>query len=529
MIRRRDFLRALGGATAYAALPGPARAVSGGLITISVIHTTDLHGHILPTSTYDGVADVGGLARCASQIRLWRRQNPHQILIDAGDVYQGTKVGLLTQGQVMIDAFNHIDYDAWVIGNHEFDWGIDAVNNALLKSRMPALCANSLLEGRPAGTLTDSANPLSRVAPYILKELAGIKIGIIGVTTPGMPYWFHEDMYKGFDFIDPIQPVRQSLRALRERGAQAVVLVGHMGLRRGGDDFANRTLALLREFPEVAAFIGGHTHQDVPNASVGGIPYTQANYFGIHLGRLDLTFNRETGALAWAQPMTSYMDQRVAIDPAVVSLAAADIERGEEIMQTPVGRLGQTLGIENDVGEPSEVEELIGAAIIEAMEKRGTQVEAVVHGLIFPESDFAAGDKTIADLWRVMPYENQIVTARLNRDEIKTIAHEVFTDWSKRSLMGFLVDVSGHGSSLEILDIYDMNGRPLHARNRYMVAFNSFDAQSGGHRFLALREILRRSTSRTTVHPVQTREALIDYFTAREVVLPVQRFRAART
>ena len=92
---------------------------------------------------------------------------------------------------------------------------------------------------------------------------------------------------------------------MRAQTVHAVIIASHMGLRRGGDNFANRTESLIQEFPEIAAFIGGHIHQHVSNQSVNGVPFTQANYFGIHMGRLDLTFNKETRELLWAQPMTT--------------------------------------------------------------------------------------------------------------------------------------------------------------------------------------------------------------------------------
>lgn len=520
-IHRRDFLRVLGGTAAFGALPSWVRAMGDDLLTISVLHTTDLHGHILPTSTYEGMPDVGGLARCATQIAGWKRMNPHHLLIDAGDVYQGTQVGLLTRGQVMIKAFNHLNYDAWIIGNHEFDWGMDAVNDALMTSSMPALSANSLLDGKPAGDLDDPRHPLSRVKPYILKEVGGFKIGVVGVTTTGMPYWFHPDLFRGFAFVDPIEPVRRALQALREAGADAVILSGHMGLRRGGDDFANRTVSLMQEFPEAVAFIGGHTHQNVPNERVHGMLFTQANYHGIHAGRLDLIFNRHTRELLWAQPMTSWMDNRFALDPGILSLAADDLEAADAIMATPVGTLAEPLSIEGDIGRPSPLEELIGAAFIEGLAARDVPVDAVIHGLIFPDGDFPAGEKTIADMWTVMPYENKVVTARLNREEIITILYEVFTDWSKRSIMGMSVDLEGRGRNIEIKEVYDRHGRPLHGRNRYTVAFNSYDAASGGNRYLHLLEILNQRTSQTTLHPIQTRDLLVDYFAARDVVKPV--------
>ena len=152
---RRDFLRLAGRAGLLGVFPtlaNAAAALESDTVCISILHTTDLHGHILPTSDYDGTADRGGLARCVTQIRRWRRQNPNSILIDVGDVYQGTDVSFRNKGELMIDLFNHLKYDAWVIGNHEFDWGIEPFANALQKSAMPVLGANTTLDGK-AGRL----------------------------------------------------------------------------------------------------------------------------------------------------------------------------------------------------------------------------------------------------------------------------------------------------------------------------------------------------------------------------------------
>ena len=133
---RRDFLKLAGRAgvlSAFPTLASAAAALEPDTVCISILHTTDLHGHILSTSDYDGTADRGGLARCVTQIRRWQRQNPNSVLIDVGDVYQGTDVSLRNKGELMIDLFNHLKYDAWVIGNHEFDWGVEPVPPSLAK------------------------------------------------------------------------------------------------------------------------------------------------------------------------------------------------------------------------------------------------------------------------------------------------------------------------------------------------------------------------------------------------------------
>ncbi len=519
-LSRRDFLRVLGGASAFACLPGWLRAESPHLTTVSLLHTTDLHGHILPTVTYQGVEDVGGLARCATQIRAWKRANPHHLLVDLGDVYQGTQVGLSTRGRIMIDAFNHLNYDAWVIGNHDFDWGIEPVHDALANSSVPVLCANCTMEGYAPGDFPDDAHPFARMAPFIMKEVAGLKIGFIGVTTTGMPYWLHESQYEGMSFLDPVEPVRLAIRQLDDLKADAIVLGGHMGTVRGGDNFGNRVASLLTEFPQIAIYLAGHTHQDVPARRVRGVPYTQANYHGIHVGRVDLVFHRETRTLVDVDSQTFYMDNSVEMDPGILSMAQADLEEAEQLLARRVGRLGEPLTVQSRIARPSGFEELMAAAIAEALHARNVEVDGVVHGVFFAEDPFPAGDQTIADIWKMVPYENRIVTARLTRTEIVGMLEDLYGGWFRRSLMGMRVDSSGFGEHLRIHEIYDRNGVPLRPRRRYTIAFNSYDAQSGGRRFMRTRGILRRPSSEMAAHPVMSRDALIDYFAARDVVWP---------
>src|SRR2546426_9664069 len=211
---RRDFVKLIGRAGLISTVPNLAHAaaiLNPDTVCISILHTTDLHGHILPTSDYDGNPDRGGLARCVTQIRRWRRQNPNSILIDVGDVYQGTEVSLRNKGELMINLFNHLKYDAWVIGNHEFDWGIEPFTNALQKSAIPVLGANTILNGKSAGSSSDSQHPFAKVQPFVVKEIAGIKVAIIGITTPGMSFWLPREFTVGIDFQHPVDPVRRAI------------------------------------------------------------------------------------------------------------------------------------------------------------------------------------------------------------------------------------------------------------------------------------------------------------------------------
>jgi 2',3'-cyclic-nucleotide 2'-phosphodiesterase/3'-nucleotidase len=520
---RRAFLKAAGAAglcTGFRDLIHAADLLNDDLVTISILHTTDLHGHILPTSDYKGNPDLGGMARCFTQIRRWQRQNPNSILIDVGDVYQGTDVALRSKGELMIDLFNHLQYDAWIVGNHEFDWGIDVFRNALARSTMPVLAANTLIEGKAPGEFTDLKNPLAKIQPYVLKEIAGIKIAVIGVTTPGMPYWFRQEFTQGMDFMYPVEPVRRAIAKVKTQGANAIVLAGHMGLksRTGGDDFANSVMSLTTEFPETAVFIAGHTHQPIPSRLTNGVLLTQADHFGIYAGRADLVFDRASRKLVYRQAGCELMDRRIHLDSVILSRAKSQLAESDAALGEPIGELAEALHARGHPGEPSDIERLIGAAIIEALQDRQVRVDGVFHGVFDEANALVAGVKTVNDIWNVIPYENYLVSAELTRDEIKSIMEEAYASHERRNLIGFDIATEGHGFERRITSMTLSGGRPVERGKRYVIAFNTFDSRSGGHRFMKLRALLETSAVNCQLHPVQTRDALIDYFLRHQVV-----------
>jgi len=523
---RRDFLKLVGRAGLVSAVPtlaSGAAALESDTVCISILHTTDLHGHILPTSDYDGNSDRGGMARCVTQIRRWRRENPNSVLIDVGDVYQGTDVSLRNKGELMIDLFNHLKYDAWIVGNHEFDWGIETFISALQRSAMPVLAANTILDGKPAGAVSDSKHPFAKVQPLIVKEIAGIKLAIIGVTTPGMSFWLRPEFTRGIEFQNPVEPVRRAIARAKSEGANAIVLSGHMGLktRSGGDDFANTVMALTSEFPEGAVFIAGHTHQAVPSRLTNSVLFTQADHFGIHVGRVDLLFDRRSKKLLHREAMCEVMDNRFRFDHVIVSRAKSLLAESDAALAQPIGKLAETLRGRSRPGMASAVERLIGAAIMEALRERSVPVAGVMHGTFDDKADLVAGSKTVNDIWNVIPYENYIVTAELTPEEIKTVMEEVFTGHEKRNLLGFEVKTEGRGYDCRIVSMTLADGRPLDRSEKYLIAFNSFDSRSGGHHFMKLRALLETPSANSTLNPIQTRDALIDYFQRHKVVYRV--------
>lgn len=497
-IRRRDFV--VTGASWLGSML-VARAVEEKRAkTISIFHTTDLHGHIEPTTTYEGVGDVGGMARCVTQIRRWRKQFPDSLLVDVGDVYQGTPVGLETDGQIMIDLFNRLDYDAWAIGNHDFDWGREVLEENLKRSKAKILTGNLRIGDKPVGEI-DGA--WKNVLPWTIRETGGFRIGLVGLTTPGMPFWLAPETLGGVEVFDPAESLKQSVAELKSEKVDAIVVMGHMGWR-WEEDYANPVPSLLENIEGVDVYLAGHSHQDRATWYEGSTICTQASYFGIHCGRVDLTFDLESRKLIDRKAFTVRMDGRFELDPAVMETARPELKKADEQLARKVCTVTREIPLRGD----DSLRTIFCKSFVSALKRSGTEVDGVFHGT-FGSGALEPGELTVGDCWKHLPYENILITVDLNEKELRMIlAEERESRSSDRVLWPFEVGRAAKGEVGELR----LNGEPLKTGKRYRIAMNSYDAQSGGKSMMELRRITQLQSSKRTMTSIGTREALIDWF-----------------
>lgn len=236
------------------------------------------------------------------------------------------------------------------------------------------------------------------------------------------------------------------------------------------------------------------------------------------MGRVDLFFDCNSKKLLRREAICELMDNRLGFDHLVISRAKSQLAESEVALSEPIGELAETLRGRSQPGRPSDVERLIGAAIIQTLLERNVPVDAVMHGTFDDKADLVAGPKTVDDIWNVIPFENYIVTAQLSPEEIRIVMEEVFASHEKRNLIGFEVKTEGRGGDCKIVSMALANREPLDRNKKYVIAFNSFDARSGGHHFMKLRTFLGGPEANCVLHPVQTRDALIGYFQRHKIV-----------
>jgi len=188
------------------------------------------------------------------------------------------------------------------------------------------------------------------------------------------------------------------------------------------------------------------------------------------------------------------------------------------VLAREIGELTEPFDVDSAFGRPSDVERLIGSAMIAALRKKGVEIDAVVHGLFDGKHPLAPGTKTVADAWAVLPYENEIVTIELPRDDFLALARDFACGRESRNLMGVRVIGSRAGNVFQIEDLRAADGSPLPVKSAYRIALNSYDSQSGGQRFPTVAKLVARVSSHRILHPIQIRDALIDFFLARQKV-----------
>ncbi|MDQ9126443.1 5'-nucleotidase C-terminal domain-containing protein [Serratia fonticola] len=256
-------------------------------VNITILGTSDLHGTFVPWDYSTDTENLAGsLSQIATQVHKIRAQQPNVILVDAGDTIQGNFVETFKNDKTspMILGFNALDYDVWVMGNHEFDFGLKALATPLSQFKGTALAGN---------TLWDSGKPY--LPAYKIVERQGVKIGIIGMDTP-MTAEFAKgtDRIDGLTFTDPVQAVKKVIQQIHGQ-VDAIVLVAHMGIDNENQRPGTGVGDIARANPELAAIVAGHMHVKVDKEVINGVIVTEPDKYGRALSRIDLQFEQQNG------------------------------------------------------------------------------------------------------------------------------------------------------------------------------------------------------------------------------------------
>ncbi|NND52594.1 MAG: bifunctional metallophosphatase/5'-nucleotidase [Flavobacteriaceae bacterium] len=292
-MKRRAFINKSAATTALVTLGGLSmQSFSSKTSTkITILHTNDVHSHIDPFGPNDGRnANKGGVARRASLIESIRTENPNTLLLDAGDIFQGTPYFNYYGGELEFKLMSMLKYDAATLGNHDFDNGIDGLYAQLPHAKFDFVSANYDF----TNTVLDT-----HIKPYKIFKKDGIKIGVfgLGIDLDGLVI---QTLYKETKYLNPIEIAQDMSRILKENEqCDLVICLSHLGYHYRHDDEKVSDLMVSRQTENIDLIIGGHTHTFLPkptiekNRSGKNVLVNQVGCYGLYLGRIDFFFDSD--------------------------------------------------------------------------------------------------------------------------------------------------------------------------------------------------------------------------------------------
>ena len=402
---------------------------------LTILHTNDVHGHLTAWKGWNGDLKgktIGGLAHLASAINFVRKEAGDSVLLlDAGDLIGDTMIADLTEGQSLIRVFNHLKYDAMTFGNHEPDFGIEALRDRIKEAKFPFIAAN----------LANRSDRESFAAPYVIKKVAGVSVGIVGLTYPKTPWTTSPKNVEELTFLDPVDAIEAQLPKMRRDGVDLIVVLSHLGL--SGD------MQLATTVAGIDVIVGGHSHNRMEHAEkVGNTLIVQAGAHGSDLGRLDLTI--QDGKIASHEHTLTVLDHaKIPSDIATENLVAELLRPHEAALNEKVGIAADWLVRAQTIAgqaarkrdEESPADSLFADILRESLKVDVVFLPGVGYGVAIPP-----GPITAAQLRQLIPHEGKLVTMLLSGAQILDVLEQavtnVFTDDPKLKVGG-MIQISG--------------------------------------------------------------------------------------
>ncbi|HLP08225.1 MAG TPA: 5'-nucleotidase C-terminal domain-containing protein [Opitutaceae bacterium] len=472
---------------------------------ISVAATTDTHAHVYPVDYFTNRSTQDGLAKIQTLILQARKADPELILLDCGDTIQGTPLGYHhmryapERPDPTILVMNHMGYVCMTVGNHEFNFGREYLAKASSEARFPWLSANIVRKADQKPVFT----------PYVIKVVKGVRVAILGITTPGIPYWENPDRIADLDFLDPIETAARYVSILRsQEHADIVVLAAHMGLEEDLSTAAqppnlipheSTCIAIAKTVPGIDLLFMGHTHRNTPALIIGDTVISQAGRWADRLAQAEIFLERAAPEQPWRViargATTNAPTDKTEPDAAVLALVKTDHEETQAWLAHPIGTCSTTI-----TGQAAREAD---SAILDLVHR--VQLEAGHADISFaasfnPSSHINQGQVTVRDIYSLYTYENTLAVVEITGREVKAalehsasyylpfepgktvaqLANPRAPGYNFDTAEGVEYEIDLHRPVGERIRNLTRRGQPLDLDAKFRVAINSFRKNGGG-------------------------------------------------
>ncbi|MFY7806412.1 MAG: bifunctional metallophosphatase/5'-nucleotidase [Limnoraphis robusta] len=400
---------------------------------ITILQTSDLHGYLMPWDYYTNKPAELGLAKIATLIEQERAKNPNLVLIDDGDTIQGSPLAhyynkIETQSPHPIaTAFNTLGFDAVSLGNHDFDFGMETLSRWIDQLEAPIVCANlRRIDG------------ISVFKPYLIKEVGGVKIGILGLTTPSVKNWLPPENFGGFSFIDPIKTAQEYVPKMRQQGADIVIVAQHTGWTKTPKDYRsnpaswltsvdtwkntgatvneNVTIELAQQVEGIDIILAGHSHFNVPKAVINNVLIAEPSYWGKALSKYTIKLSRQ--GKKWQiidHDATNLSVEKIQPLPRFVRLLQPEHQKVVSYLNQPIGKSeAEFVGGMAARFKGSALAHFINTVQMEAARSMGYPVDISLTSIFTNQGKIPSGEITRRDAYSIYVYDNRLFILEIN-------------------------------------------------------------------------------------------------------------------
>jgi 2',3'-cyclic-nucleotide 2'-phosphodiesterase (5'-nucleotidase family) len=473
VVRQSDYyaqnwrlIRGSGVATASAPPPGQPEFPAGTRF-LRIIATNDFHGALEPRPDANGVRR-GGAAYVAAAIDRARNEcapSCETLLLDAGDLFQGTPASNLSYGRPVVDYYNRMGYAAAALGNHEFDWGTDSLRARMRQAKFGIFGANvRYTDGRDVKWIPNDT----------IVRRGATRIGIIGVSTVTTPTTTRAANVVGLRFDDPAPIVDSIGTALRKRGANFVIVIAHAGASCGRDgttECGGEIIDLARKITtKVDAIVSGHTHTLV-NTEVKGIPIVQARSSGRAIDVLDIPLGGNTD-LPVRHQVRELATDTIKPDPAIDSIVRRAVAQVAPLVDQHVATIPATLARQ---GSQYPLGNLIADS--QRWAAKG-DVAIMNNGGI--RTELRAGEATYGSLFEIQPFGNVLYSLTMTGAQLRGLIEAMLAKSVNDHVSGMTIKYDpAKPAGSRIVSVTMADGTPLSDTKSYNVIVNDFIATGG--------------------------------------------------
>ncbi|GAA0370452.1 5'-nucleotidase C-terminal domain-containing protein [Bacillus horti] len=462
---------------------------------ITIFATSDIHAHLEPYVPNGAESEIGGLAKMSQVINEARQTQPHTLLVDGGDAPYNTNIGNLTEGASTIDVMNAMQYDAMVLGNHDFDFPFEVLERNAGHATFPFLSANTLYQKEQPDFLASS----------VIKEVAGLRIGIVGVTDDKSHYYTHPKNVEGITFEEQFEAAQKAVDEIRE---ETDLMIGLSHLHGNNQVLPTKVEGLdivlgggqdIVDFPKKIGsswLISPGKHAETLNQI--NVQVLNGEMIGMNFAHIFMTYNLEEDPEV-ATIIERYSNQIGEKMKAVVGTTLINLDGERQTVRLKESNLGNLVA--------DSLRDLTGADI--ALQNGGSI-----------RASIGVGEMTLEDIYSVLPFDNTVVMVEATGQTIwDALEHGVST---YPAAAGGFLQVSGLEYTFDaaqepgsrIIEV-TINGTPIDKEKTYKVAANDF-LTGGGDMF----DMLKDETTEILKTKHYLRDALTEYLEQNPTVNP---------